>query len=146
MLYRSAAVLAGPALVVLAGCSSPPKAGSSEACSARSQINTAALTLARVDFGQPDAAQVQNFLALMRTGLTRAEAAVPLSQNVELRQLGGVPHLQSLHDHATALMAELSKADSSPAAVDWARVQADVAVQSREAHRIVSSIQGCGAK
>lgn len=145
-LRRCAALLLLPAAIVVVGCSGPPVATGTEACSARSQIHTAAQALDSVDFGHPDAGELQSSLALLRSGLTRAEAAVPLSQNVELRQLGGVPHLQLLRDHVIALMAEVSKAESSHDAVDWARVEADVAVQSREAQRIVGAIHGCGSK
>lgn len=136
-----AAVVVVAGSTLLGACGSPPRHSNSAACGARSQIEGALGSLNRVDFTHLDKAQLQADLAALRSGVDRAQAAVGLSQNVELRQLGGVPYLQTVSNHIVGLQAEVARAD--PSSVDLARVQADLAAQTREGDRIANSIHGC---
>lgn len=137
----AALVLAGGVGAAASACGSPPVRSNSEACIARAQIERALASLAHVDYASTDTGALRTSLADLRSGISRADAAVHLPQNVDLRQLGGTPYLQTVENHLIALQTELARPD--PATVDHARVQADVAIQVREAQRIADSIKGC---
>jgi hypothetical protein len=131
-------VCAGTAVVA---CGRPPARSTSEACKARAQIEQAVGSLNQVNFDNLNKSHLQSDLSTLRSGFDRAQAGVNLPQNVGLRQLGGVPYLQSLSNHIVGLMAELGPAD--PHTADMTRVQTDVATQVREGQQVVASIKGC---
>lgn len=141
---RSFALLA---VILLAGSSlaaaacGPPARSNSEACIARAQIQRTLDSLARADLENLNETELQGDLATLRNGVERAGAAVRLPQNVELRKLGGLPYLQALSSRLVALMAEVARV--GPGSTDVARVQADLATDTRSAQQVVDSIKGC---
>lgn len=127
----------------LGACGRPPRPTSTEACAGRAQIESALQNLNGVDYQNPNVTELHTALGTLRTGVSRVEAGVHLSQNVELRQLGGVPYLQSFSTHVRTLMSQVAEVHTSPGSADLAQIQTQVAAQMREGQRIADSVNGC---